>query len=98
MSSLQQREERWDCLFTGYSRSKLYIPLDIMTLFILYHGENNSLIFLTRDITGGHIKSHNIAQYLLQFNKSKWNFNNDRVNMYRITANARNHRSNICGR
>lgn len=87
-------DDRWDCLFVGYCRiRKLYIPSDIITLIVSYHAENKGTLYLTRDLTGGDMKNEEIAQYLLQFAKSKWDFNNDMVNIYRLKSNKLNHKS-----
>ena len=50
-------------------------------------------LLLERDITCGDIEHDQIAQYLLQFCKSKWNFENPEVTLYRTQSSNINHQS-----
>ena len=94
--SLEQSDidTRWDWFFVGYCRiPKLYVPSDVITLIINYHAKYKGTLYLIRDLIGTYTKNHEIAQHLLHFSKSNWNFNNDQVNIYRLQSENLNHKS-----
>jgi len=47
---------------------------------------------LWRDIAGEHVSEDEIVHAVLKFNQSKWDFNNDHVEMYRIQVHQIDHR------